>query len=198
MYVDKKTRILLFILSGVVLISDQASKLWATEVLKEGKILKPLGSDLLWFVLVHNSGLAFGLKLMPSLLLTIMVMIAALGLALYLVFKRDLLLRYALPLTLVMAGAFGNLIDRLRYGYVVDFISVDLPDFIMDRWPVFNIADSAVSVGVIILLFLNLFPQKNLSPEPSLSTPTGEGITETLTPPAHYPSPPGSAQDPLS
>lgn len=57
----------------------------------------------------------------------------------------------------IMGGAIGNTIDRLFLGHVVDFIDVDLPDWMMERWPVFNIADSAVSVGVTLLIITLLF-----------------------------------------
>ncbi|MFN3822056.1 MAG: signal peptidase II, partial [bacterium] len=152
--------------SGLILLSDQVTKLWAINALKGGVILKPLGSDLLWFVLVHNPGLAFGVDLIPSPILTVVVLLASLGLLGYLIYKPQLPFQFAIPLSLVMGGAFGNLIDRLRFGYVIDFISVDLPDFIMDRWPVFNIADSAVSVGIITLLILNLIPMASSVPLP--------------------------------
>ena len=51
----------------------------------------------------------------------------------------------------------GNLIDRFFWGKVVDFIDVDFPDFIMSRWPVFNAADSAVTVGMCLLVIYILF-----------------------------------------
>lgn len=53
-------------------------------------------------------------------------------------------------LSLILAGALGNLYDRLRYGYVIDFIEVYFRSF---RWPSFNIADSAITAGVALLAF---------------------------------------------
>jgi len=78
-----------------------------------------------------------------------------------------------------MGGAIGNTIDRLLYGYVIDFIDVDLPDWLMERWPVFNVADSAVSVGVTLLLIVMLFKpsqakQENVSDDKSHSEQSEE------------------------
>jgi len=52
----------------------------------------------------------------------------------------------------ILGGALGNLIDRIAFGKVTDFIDVDFPDFIMQRWPVFNIADSAIVIAMILLI----------------------------------------------
>ncbi|MDD2361314.1 MAG: signal peptidase II, partial [Syntrophaceticus schinkii] len=58
---------------------------------------------------------------------------------------------------LVMGGAWGNLIDRVLYGGVTDFINVDFPDFIMERFTIFNIADSAIFIAVTLLIIDMLF-----------------------------------------
>jgi signal peptidase II len=61
--------------------------------------------------------------------------------------------RNALPFALVVAGALGNLVDRIRYGYVVDFVDWYVGDY---HWPVFNIADSCIVVGVALILLFGL------------------------------------------
>ena len=66
----------------------------------------------------------------------------------------------ALALGMVVGGAVGNLLDRVRYGEVVDFILVDLGFWPMDPWPIFNVADSAVCVGVGLLIYRSLKPYK--------------------------------------
>ncbi|MCE5232208.1 MAG: signal peptidase II [Mizugakiibacter sp.] len=65
--------------------------------------------------------------------------------------------RSALPLALVVGGALGNLIDRLRLGHVVDFIQVYWQQW---AWPAFNLADSAISVGAVLLIAFGLFGGK--------------------------------------
>ena len=72
--------------------------------------------------------------------------------------------RTALPLALIIGGALGNLIDRLRYGYVVDFIDVYYGTW---HWPAFNIADSAITVGAVSLILLNLRDGKDKGSSPS-------------------------------
>ncbi len=72
--------------------------------------------------------------------------------------------RTALPLALVIGGALGNLIDRVRFGHVVDFIQVYYQQW---AFPSFNIADSAISVGAVLLVFFGLFMHaKPATPEP--------------------------------
>ena len=62
--------------------------------------------------------------------------------------------------TFILGGAIGNLIDRAMYGKVIDFIDCDFPDIIMTRWPIFNIADSFVTVGMVFLAIQYLFLEK--------------------------------------
>lgn len=102
------------------------------------------------FAFVRNTGSAFGLFQGQSSILTVLALVAIAFLATY-YFRRarhDILV--ALALGLQLGGAIGNVIDRMRYGYVVDFI--DFP-----WWPSFNVADSAITVGVILLMYALLF-----------------------------------------
>ena len=65
--------------------------------------------------------------------------------------------RMALPLALIVGGALGNLIDRVRFGYVVDFVHWYWRDF---HWPVFNLADSAISVAAVLLIVFSFVPDR--------------------------------------
>lgn len=120
---------------------------------------------------VENPGMAFGIDIgeASKLLLSIFTIIASIGILWYIYKSKDegFLLRFSLAL--ILGGALGNLIDRslygilygyapLFYGSVVDFLDFDFFDISIfgvsyDRWPIFNIADVAVSLGVILLLF---------------------------------------------
>ena len=71
--------------------------------------------------------------------------------------------RTALPLALVIGGALGNLIDRLRFGHVTDFIEVYYQQW---SWPAFNVADSAICVGAVLLIVLGLGGRKTLESTP--------------------------------
>jgi len=143
------------VLAAAIVLLDQVTKTWAASALAGSEIIRPLGSDLIWLVLVKNPGLIFGMRWLPPVVLAVIALVAAIALAVYIGRSRDLTMVQALPLALIMAGATGNMIDRMLYGYVIDFLSVDLPDFLMERWPVFNVADSAVSLGVTALLILS-------------------------------------------
>jgi signal peptidase II len=131
--------------------------------LSSGQIVKLFDGELVWFVLVHNPGLAFGLRILPTPALAVISLIAASALGFYL-YRYPLPMHQGLPFGLIMGGAIGNMIDRMRLGKVVDFISVDFPDFWMSRWPVFNVADSAVSIGIVwIVLVTLLIPETDTS-----------------------------------
>ena len=144
---------MLFSLTAIlVVIFDQLTKFWIRSNLALGQSIPDHG----FFRITHvqNSGAAFGLFPGQSLLLTI---IASIGIVLMLVYFIFINRRFPyldklpgrLALGLILGGTIGNLIDRLLFGYVTDFISVGI-------WPDFNIADSAVTVGAITIAFLLL------------------------------------------
>jgi len=102
---------------------------------------------------VQNTGVAFGIfssisSPVKSLLLSVFTALAAIVVITYSVRSpvRNQLLQVALAL--ILGGALGNLYDRLAYGYVVDFLEIYLGSY---RWPSFNVADSAISIGVLLL-----------------------------------------------
>lgn len=122
---------------------------------------------------IYNSGVAFGmLQNIPSLLLIINLLVMV-GIVYF--FKKVIFSEHAESKTLVWAvgmilsGALGNNLDRIRFGSVRDFLDFDFPDFIMDRWPVFNVADSLICVGIAFILFYSFFI------EPKLTKRTGGG-----------------------
>jgi signal peptidase II len=138
-------------LSFFVLILDQASKLAIASTMRlyESIRITPFFN----LTYVHNPGAAFSFLseaggwqrwLFAALALLISILIAAwLGR----LKKHEKLL--AAALALVLGGAIGNLIDRLAYGYVIDFLDVYYRDW---HWPAFNVADSAITVGVALML----------------------------------------------
>lgn len=109
-------------------------------------------------VLVWNQGVSFGLFGDGSAGPWLLVLLAA-GIVAALVFwlrKADSLLSVA-ALGLVIGGAVGNVIDRLIHGAVVDFLDFHLAGW---HWPAFNVADSAICIGVVMLLAESLFPSR--------------------------------------
>ena len=99
---------------------------------------------------VRNTGSAFGLFQGQSAILTVLAIGAIVFLAAYYFRKARHDSLVAIALALQLGGAIGNVIDRARYGYVVDFF-----DFL--SWPTFNVADSAITVGVVLLMYALIF-----------------------------------------
>jgi signal peptidase II len=133
--------------AAIVVALDQATKGLAASHLMPGESISVLG-DFIRLTLVHNTGAAFGL-FPGSRVPFIVVSVVAIGVVLYLFFRetyRSVANRVLLGC--ILGGAVGNLIDRVRLGYVVDFIDIG---FGTARWPVFNAADSAVTIGVLLL-----------------------------------------------
>ena len=122
---------------------------------------------------VENPGMAFGIDVNEAskLFLSLFSLAASIGIFIYMLKLKNESYGLRLAFALILGGAIGNLIDRtfygiiydyapIFYGRVVDFLNVDFFDFTIfnhtyDRWPIFNIADSAVTIGVILLIFLH-------------------------------------------
>jgi len=108
----------------------------------------------------HNEGAAFsflaGAGGWQKWFFTVVAAVASIFIV-YLLKKHQTEKLFSLGLALVLAGALGNLYDRVTLGYVVDFLSFHINDF---YWPAFNVADSAISVGVGILLLDSFTPRK--------------------------------------
>lgn len=137
---------------AVVLMLDIATKEWIRTNL-------PLGGSFpeIWrlnIVHVQNTGSAFGLFTNQAFLLSVVAIAGLVVVLLFFRYLRDLGFMGGLALSLIFAGALGNLIDRLRFGYVTDFIYIRLWGDVF--WPAFNIADSAITVGAILLAFVAL------------------------------------------
>ena len=133
----------------LVVVADQLSKTWIRSNLVVGQSLPETGFFRLTHI--HNTGAAFGLFRDQSFILTIVALVGIVVLLLYALFiyRRFPILDNRLgksALGLVLGGTVGNLIDRIRLGYVTDFIDVGV-------WPAFNIADSVIVVGAIILAY---------------------------------------------
>lgn len=136
------------IVLGVV-VADQLSKWWAVNHLEE-YVPQPVIGEVLQWRLSYNTGSAFSLFQGFTPLLAVLAAVIAIVLVRVVTATRDALL--VVSLALVLGGAVGNLIDRVARadgfldGGVVDFISVP-------RWPTFNLADSAITVGALLLVW---------------------------------------------
>ncbi len=154
---------LMTLLSGGVLVLDQATKVLVdkTMVLHQSIEIIPNFADLTY---LRNTGAAFGFLAgaRSSLRIVFFALISsvAIGCIVYLIRglrpqRKGLLV----SLSLILGGAIGNLIDRLRLGEVIDFIDLHWYDI---HWPAFNVADSAISIGVV-LLFIQMLRKGSLT-----------------------------------
>lgn len=151
-----------FLVMFIVLILDQLSKYIVRtnlEMHHSIPFLEKLFGDTFMFTHVQNSGAAFSIGFSSDFtnrIFFITTTLFALIMILYLLYQSTHRLQvYAFGL--VLGGALGNLIDRILLGGVTDFINVDFPDFIMERFPIFNIADSCIFIAVCLLIFDILF-----------------------------------------
>ncbi|MBI5058434.1 signal peptidase II [candidate division KSB1 bacterium] len=168
---------------------DQWTKYLIRSSFQVGESISLIGEDLIRLTYVLNPGVAFGLPVPSRTLLLIFGWTAAAALAVYLsiLIRRRDALRW--PILLFFSGAIGNSIDRTLYGEVTDFLDADFPDFIMDRWPVFNVADSCVTVGVLLVALLVLFDRRpahspsphDLAPGSSAATVSSDDGTRSAT-----------------
>lgn len=147
-----RSRFLLWGGAAFVVALDQLSKSWVVQRLPAYTPVEwiPQFASLFSFTFVKNTGVAFGLFPQLGGLFTIFSAIVIVGILIFqqVIAGTDLWVHGALGL--VTGGALGNLSDRLTRGYVVDFIDVNFWPF--HEWPVFNVADSAIVVGVTVLL----------------------------------------------
>ncbi len=108
----------------------------------------PLLGDVVQLTHIRNPGAAFGITIGGRWLYLVLSIIACIVMIYYLVKlpPTERWGRYAMMI--ILGGAFGNLVDRVLYGEVTDFIDIGVGAY---RWPVFNVADSAVTIGIIVL-----------------------------------------------
>lgn len=181
-------------ISLVVVVIDQITKLlvkgfsipflnFSYEGMNHGQRI-PIIGDFFRLTFIENPGMAFGVD--PGITfkfwITLFSLVASIVLIVYLYFVRNQHLSLRVALAFILGGAIGNLIDRmfygvwfdyapLFYGYVVDFLDFDFFNISIfgreyERWPIFNIADSAVTIGVLILI---IFYKKHTSEEETLA-----------------------------
>lgn len=155
-------------ITAVLVIIDHATKYWAIVALK-GKPYWPIDGELFRLDYAENYNMIFSLTFLPMPLVNVMA-IGAMGLLFYLLWQyKDQHVLPSVGLAFILGGAFGNIPERLIRGYVVDFISFDWPDWlIFTRWPTFNVADSAVNIGMILYLSYVFFIEgRQSTPEAS-------------------------------
>lgn len=149
---NKKKYVLILTL---IIISDQVSKFFINSYFQDNpyKVLNVI-KDFLALRFVKNQGAVWGIfsnpshDLIPKIITLLSVL--ALGVVIYYFLKLQEVCKWELTaLSFIMGGAVGNIIDRIVQGYVVDFLDVAIGSY---HWPTFNVADSFISIGVILLI----------------------------------------------
>lgn len=130
---------------------DQIAKGMVKHYMKIGDSLSIIG-DVLRLTYIKNPGMAFGMQIGGKLFYTIFASLACVIILVYL-FRLKLEHFWArIALASILGGAVGNLIDRLVHSEVVDFLDIRII-----RWPVFNLADVAITIGMVILIAVVIF-----------------------------------------
>jgi signal peptidase II len=174
-------------IAAMLVVLDQVTKVLVKGfdlfgIVHEGMFLgesRPLLGDALRLTFVENPGMAFGIEWGNAKIILTLLTIGIVLLIVRMIMQAPESARIVrFSLTLLLGGAVGNLIDRmfygvlygegpLFYGKVVDFLQVDIPDVSLfgelhTHWPVFNVADSCVSVGVVTLLIASMISDQNV------------------------------------
>ena len=178
---DSVNKLKIFIIPGIVVFLDQLTKYIVKKYLVLGESIKVIGNTVC-FTYIENVGMAFGIKVDSIKIFTFLSLIVTVFIFYYLYKIRKKRFFYRFPFSLILGGALGNLIDRIMFGRVVDFVDVNIPDisipsldlfffhtpgFELHRWPIFNFADAAITVGMIILLIIFYFDKQFLGAEKS-------------------------------
>ena len=150
------------ILVLAVLVADQASKQFLLGYLTKAGAIMPVIDGLFRLVIVWNKGVSFGLMndgALPPWVLSAVAVAVCVGLFVWL--RRTDRVLTGWGIGLVMGGAIGNVIDRARWGAVFDFADFHIGHW---HWPAFNVADSAIVVGVGLMLIDSLIGERQRAP----------------------------------
>jgi signal peptidase II len=140
-------------LSGSIVVVDQLTKAWLQSNFAPGQVVEVIG-DLVRLVFGQNSGALFGLFRDQALLFAL-ASLGVVGLIVAYHGRAARSLYLSIALGFLLGGAIGNLVDRLRLGYVVDFVDVGIGNF---RFYTFNVADAAISTAIVLMLAVAVFP----------------------------------------
>jgi signal peptidase II len=157
----KKNVLIFLIMVGLVVVLDQLTKFYVVSHFRLHESL-PVISGFFNLTYIRNPGAAFGFlsSAPPEFRGTFfpLVTLIAVGFILYYLIENKVGDLWLLsPLALLLAGALGNLVDRFRFGEVIDFMDICIGNY---HWPAFNIADSAISIGAFLLI-VEMFRRRN-------------------------------------
>lgn len=146
-----------FLISIIVVVLDQVTKLAVRYSFEYGVPHNIIG-DWVRLTYIENPGMAFGIQVGGQPFFTVFAVIATVIIFVYILKARDEKMSVRSALGMILGGAIGNLIDRFLYGKVVDFVDIGFGTI---RWPIFNVADSAVTVGMLILIVFVVYDKSS-------------------------------------
>ena len=153
-----------FVLVLLLVVIDQLTKLMVYDYLKLYESFEI--TSFLSIIHVHNYGAAFSFLAnedgWQQYFLVTISSVASLAIVIWMVKTSQTQVFKLAALGLILSGAIGNLIDRAVLGFVIDFIDLHYQDF---YWPVFNVADIAITLGVILLILVDLYNEKKTKHE---------------------------------
>ncbi|TCD47652.1 signal peptidase II [Chlorobium sp. N1] len=154
-----------FVLLFSVIAADQLTKQLAVRLLRDQDRSITLIRDLLSLTYAENRGVAFGMEFAPPLVLLLLTGAIVLGVFVYVARSENRSPLFLTAFGLIAGGGIGNMIDRILYGRVTDFIYFDLYQgelfgHWVSLWPIFNVADSAITIGACMLVLFHdrIFP----------------------------------------
>lgn len=151
---------LILILTAFIIILDQLTKYGAIKFLKGQKPIV-IVKNFIELTYVENRGAAFGILQQKRMLFVVITLLVVVLITFYLVKNYNSLTKVThIGIALLIGGALGNLIDRIRFGYVVDFISVRLINSY--DFPVFNVADISIVLSTILIIYIVLFDKHEI------------------------------------
>jgi signal peptidase II len=157
-----KKRLAILSISGIIIVLDQITKFWISQNRPNFQVIPGFFN----IHYVENTGAAFGILQGKQIFLTLVSIIAIGVLLLLIIYEREEKRGMLYALALILGGTCGNLIDRIRLEYVVDFLQ-----FYVKLggkhyyWPSFNVADSAITIGVGILVIVTLWQERKSKEE---------------------------------
>lgn len=149
-----------YLLSGIIALIDQIAKIIATNFLVGNSI--PIINNIFYLTYVENKGALWGILSGNRYILIILSILAIYGIIKYFLLDENIKKIELISYSLMLGGVIGNLIDRLFYGYVVDFLDFRWLSY---NYPVFNIADSSIVIGVILLLIHMIYNSLSIRSE---------------------------------
>jgi signal peptidase II len=179
---QSRSRILLFLTAALILATDQLTKYWVVSQLAPNTslTLEPWLAPIFSVSYVTNSGAAFGLFQDSGTVFMLIALAVIAGIVYYALRLPARQVAAHAILGMMLGGALGNLIDRFHYGHVVDF--VDLNFWPLVTWPVFNVADTSIVLGVALLALLSLREERRAGGHPAeppaepQAEPQAEGV----------------------